>query len=596
NSLKVKRKEKNMKKIFILLLLAANICFAQAIIYGDPTEPYGPIRPDYWIGRKDTRLTPPSPSPRGEGKEPALSTAKYNASEVEGSFTVAQTDSYTFGTNVRVNDDTPGWFFATPYSSGGHAMAARGDTVYLVWRDDRSGTSAIFFDKSFDSGTTWGTDVAISDNPAAAAVMPALALGKDGTIYVSWTDFRDGNRHIYFAKSTNGGTSFGPSVRVQTATEDKQEFSSIAVNDSGYIFIAYKDFRNLATTAIDIYCSRSINGGSNFETAVRVDDCADSVDQWEPCIAVKDSSIYLAWTDFRDTVSYSNVYYTISNNSGIGFNNNFIINDTVGLPKHAAARPSISINDSGLIYLSWGDTRNDGGISDIYFTKSVDGGQTILTPNINLIDAAGSSFYQGYPSLACDDSGGVYCAWEDHRNGMAYPWLIYFNYSKNYGDSFATNNIHVDDRSLSEDVQLYTPTICANKAGKVFCAWDENRDNPGGISTDIYATAGLLDGVEGKPEEVPGVSAIRLKAYPNPFKNMATIEYQIPNKSNISLSIYNINGQLVKIMVAGYEKAGKYIVVWNGRDNEGNKVCCGIYVICLKANNAVNINKITIIK
>lgn len=574
-----------MKKIFILLLLAANICFAQAIIQNDPTEPYGQPRPDYWIGRHDR-----NPHRKGEvnGKEaqPRKETKHFN---------VALSDSYTFGTNVRVNDNPAGTSFESPYSSGSHAIAARGDTVYLVWRSDRNTNSTIYFDKSTDGGNTWGTDVRISDSDSGA-IMPALAVGKDGTIYVSWTDFRDasGYRHIYFAKSTDGGTSFLPSVRVSAESgEMPQQFSSIAVNDSGNIFIAYEDWRNYTTTAMDIYCSRSTNSGSSFEPAVRVDDCIDSINQWFPCVASTDSSVFVVWEDFRDTslAGQRNIYLALSNNNGINFNNNMLVNDTIGISGYSVTNPSIAIYDS-LIYLVWQDTRN-GGQNDIYFTKSTDSGKSFISPNINLIDAAGSSFFQGYPSLCCDDSGGVYCAWEDRRNGLAYPWLIYFSYSKNYGDTFATNNIHVDDRTLTEDVRLWNVTICANNKGKVFGAWSDDRN---GGDYDIYTTAGIFTGIEGEPPTVALPGKTNIMVWPTPFSQRTSIKYTVKDEGSVKLAVYNICGQLVKIIDDGFKYVGEYNASWDGRNSNGFKCNGGIYFIHLSVGKKYHNKKIIYIK
>lgn len=568
----------------IFLLLAATACFAQVIIEGDPTEPCGPVRPDYWIGRHD-RNPIQNVEIKSKAEQPRQATKRFSA---------ALTDSYNFGTDTCVNDDPPGSGFATPYSSGGHAMAARGDTVYLVWRDDRSGTSRIYFDKSTNGGNTWGTDVKVNDGDSAA-IMPALALGQDGTIYASWTDFRHITRQIYFSKSIDGGNTFTPGIHVQPATPDKQQYSSIAVNDSGYVFIAYEDFRNLATTAIDIYCSRSIDGGTSFEPAVRVDDCPDSINQWYPCLANQDSNVYVVWEDFRDTsiAGQRNIYIAISNNNGDIFGFNKLINDTIGIGSYSVTNPSLSVSDN-YIFIAWQDTRNSGQ-NDIFFTKSNDNGQTFIKPDKNIIDVVGatSTYYQGYPSLCCDDSGGVYCAWEDRRNGSAYPWLIYFNYSKNYGDSFATNNIHVDDINIgsSPNVQLSAPTIYANNKGKVFCAWEDNRLNPGGLPVDIYATAGMLTGIEGKPGDIVCMPNYKIKAYPNPFKNTMQIEYSLSNPGKTILGVYNITGQLVKVLDKGYRAAGSYKINW-----PRNNLSAGIYFICLHDGERALSKKIIKIK
>ena len=569
-----------------LLLLAASFCVAQQIIVGDPAEPCGPPKPDYWIGRART------PIRRGEGQGRGQTQR-----QLQKTFTAAALDSYAFGSNVRVNDNPAGMSFASTYSSGGHSIAARGDTVYLVWRSDHTGTSQIYFDKSVNGGATWGTDVAISDNPTAAGVMPALALGQDGTIYVSWTDWRDGNRHIYFAKSTNGGASFTAAMRVQPATEDRQQSSSIAVNDSGYVFIAYEDFRNLAATAIDIYCSRSIDGGNSFEPAVRVNSDSDSISQWYPSMAVIDSTVFIVWKDFRDTAYTGGgdiICFSKSHDYGVTFNNRILVNDTTGLPLYNVDNPSVAITDTTL-YVAWLDTRNSGNC-DIYFTKSIDGGQTFLTPNINLVDAAGMAYYQGYPSLACDDSGGVYCAFEDLRDQAYYPASrhLYYGFSKNYGDSFSLN-YHLDDRPLYDSAWLFTPTICANTAGKLFSAWTDNRNSFGG-SYDVYTTAGHFVGVEGQPTYGIQVDKTGMKLYPNPFTTALTIEYQLMKPGNVGLFVYNITGQRIKTIFMADHTPGNKKTAWSGQDDQGEKVPTGIYFVCLNTKGKSVTKRITFIK
>ncbi|HAD82315.1 MAG: hypothetical protein A2509_02545 [Candidatus Edwardsbacteria bacterium RIFOXYD12_FULL_50_11] len=573
-----------MKKIFTLLIFAANLCLAQDIMISNPTEPCGPVRQDYWLSKK---------ADIGQRTRAGAETEK--AVPRSKAFTAAALDSYDFGTNVRVNDNPAGTSFESVYSSGGHSMAARGDTVYLAWRSDRNPRSTVYFDKSTDGGQTWGTDVRITDSDSGA-IMPALAVGKDGTIYVSWTDYRDpsGYRHIYFAKSTNGGTSFLPSVRVSAESgEMPQQKSSIAVNDSGYVFIAYEDWRNYTATAMDIYCSRSTNGGSSFEPAVRVDDCTDSVDQWLPSIAVKDSIVFISWTDFRNTSDlYSDIYFARSIDNGESYETNILVNDTIGQVNRSQWSSSIAVDE--YIYIGFADNRD--GNYDVYYAKSNDGGLTFTTPNLNLIDAAGQPYAQGYPSLACDDSGGVYCAWEDIRNDYNNARQIYFGFSKNYGDSFSFN-IHVDDRPLDDSAWLFTPTICVNKAGKVFSAWDDGRNNIGGTKYDIYTTAGtFVNGVAGQPIENNPNPVFRIQCYPNPFNNRTTVDYQIPKTGMVTLKVYNISGQVVSVLVNNIQQGGPHSVKWDGKDDQGREISSGIYFARLMTDNSTRTNKITLIR
>jgi hypothetical protein len=65
--------------------------------------------------------------------------------------------------------------------------------------------------------------------------------------------------------------------------------------------------------------------------------------------------------------------------------------------------------------------------------------------------------------------------------------------------------------------------------------------------------------------------------YPNPFRGKTTIQYQLPQDSQVSLKIYNIVGQLVKTLTDKDQDAGNYSVRWNGTDKNGIKVSSGVY-------------------
>ena len=69
---------------------------------------------------------------------------------------------------------------------------------------------------------------------------------------------------------------------------------------------------------------------------------------------------------------------------------------------------------------------------------------------------------------------------------------------------------------------------------------------------------------------------------PNPFNSRTEIRYSIPRECNVSLSIYDISGKVVKTLVNETMNAGVYSVSWNGNDNDGRKVGQGVYFYILK--------------
>ncbi|OYV02697.1 hypothetical protein CGW93_04240, partial [candidate division bacterium WOR-3 4484_18] len=54
------------------------------------------------------------------------------------------------------------------------------------------------------------------------------------------------------------------------------------------------------------------------------------------------------------------------------------------------------------------------------------------------------------------------------------------------------------------------------------------------------------------------------ESYPNPFSTYTMIEYFLPTKSRVTLTIYNIAGEVMKVLVNELQKAGTYRVYWDG--------------------------------
>ena len=84
--------------------------------------------------------------------------------------------------------------------------------------------------------------------------------------------------------------------------------------------------------------------------------------------------------------------------------------------------------------------------------------------------------------------------------------------------------------------------------------------------------------------------------YPNPFNPQTKIMYYLPNNSEISLTIYNAIGKEIRSLVKGKKKFGYHTVVWDSKDNYGNKVSAGIYLYQLRSQGYIKNNKMVLIK
>lgn len=111
---------------------------------------------------------------------------------------------------------------------------------------------------------------------------------------------------------------------------------------------------------------------------------------------------------------------------------------------------------------------------------------------------------------------------------------------------------------------------------------------------------GIWDGVlpkiateeEGKP--VHGFELFH--NYPNPFNPRTEIKYALPNDCHVKLTIYNILGQRVRVLVDEYQSAGHKSVKWDGKDEQGREVSSGVYFYRIQAGDFVQSKKMVLMK
>jgi len=84
--------------------------------------------------------------------------------------------------------------------------------------------------------------------------------------------------------------------------------------------------------------------------------------------------------------------------------------------------------------------------------------------------------------------------------------------------------------------------------------------------------------------------------YPNPFNATTRIRYQLPQKAKVTLHIYNLLGQVVRVLVDEKQEAGIHTVGWDGRDGGGLPVPTGVYFYRMAAGDFVRVRKLVIIR
>jgi len=84
-------------------------------------------------------------------------------------------------------------------------------------------------------------------------------------------------------------------------------------------------------------------------------------------------------------------------------------------------------------------------------------------------------------------------------------------------------------------------------------------------------------------------------AYPNPFEHTINIAYTLDKASKISINMYNTSGVCVKTLYTDYESEGAHEKVWDGKDNEGQKLYGGSYFYIIRVDGKPCIGKVTLL-
>jgi hypothetical protein len=79
--------------------------------------------------------------------------------------------------------------------------------------------------------------------------------------------------------------------------------------------------------------------------------------------------------------------------------------------------------------------------------------------------------------------------------------------------------------------------------------------------------------------------------YPNPFNPVTTIEYALPEAARVRIEVYNTLGQIVDVLMDGFQDAGYYVVTWSA-----GEIPSGVYFYRIKANDYTATGRMVLMK
>jgi len=221
-----------------------------------------------------------------------------------------------------------------------------GSVVHVVWEDARNGNSQIYYKRSTDDGATWDPDTCLARS-TWGSYSPAIASQGD-TVHVVWYDNRDKPYYpeIYYKRSTDSGRSWSPDTRL---TLDSSNSLVPTISASGsMVHVAWSDERD-GNGYPEVYYKRSSDGGQTWFPDVRLSalPCASSSSP----IFASGNLVHVAWEDERD--GNQEIYYKRSTDSGSNWSPDTRLTAALGNSHH----PFLTVSNL-VVHVVWNEERD----------------------------------------------------------------------------------------------------------------------------------------------------------------------------------------------------------------------------------------------
>jgi hypothetical protein len=501
---------------------------------------------------------------------------------------------------VSTTDNTCGWPVVV--------ADEQGRVLVMYHTLGSGGTYQLITQRSIDSGENWSAMMVVPGS--GNAITPQLAY--DGyKVYAVWEDRIGTNYEIFFSTSEDFGSTWWITPMNLSNSPGSSRWVQL-VSEGTQIYCAWIEGTTYPLS--DIYFRKSTDGGYGWSTAVNLTN--DGRPQNRFYLAAEGYNIYLACDDIPGAFNYDEIYLLKSSDLG----------STWSAPSNITNNPGHSntpciFTAFGNLYFTWADNSHTVPAfdnMDIFFKWSTDDGVT-WQDSINLSTNAESS---SRPRFCRTLTGTI----EDPVVSMTIAW---YDYSLGAAEILARNIEHlivpVELVSFNADVEgnsvhlnWLTATETNNKGFEVerrlYQDWETIAFVTGSGTTtepksysyiDVNLQPGKylyrlkqtdFDGTYeySKEAEVEVTSAQEFSLtqnYPNPFNPLTKIRYAVPHNTHVKLSVYDLLGKEIAVLVNEEKSAGSFDITF-----DGSTLASGIYIYRLSADGFTSVRKLTVMK
>ena len=350
---------------------------------------------------------------------------------------------------------------ANSFLCGQQCIVSVGDTLHVIFTDNRSGWYDVYHIRSIDAGATWDSAVRVSLSDSNH-IFGATVAASGSDVHIVW-EGRD-NGSLRYRRSTDGGMTWLPETALVVSPECGAPFLSA---DGDRVGLAWADGRDGGYNG-ELYYKQSGDGGSSWIDDTRLTVDTDSVADKEACLAVSGNNRYIVWTRY-DWITYATRTWRMrSTDDGASWEARQLMTaDTTSQnqPMVAAMGPNV--------HVCWWDGRPGG--YGTWYGRSTDNGATWNTERY----LADTTYGSDYPCIAAA-GGNVHVAFRAWPGGQ---FVIEYCKSTDNGQSWST------DTALTPVAGMGTSVLAASGSRAHLVLYD-NRDG----NQEIYYKRNLTAG------------------------------------------------------------------------------------------------------
>jgi hypothetical protein len=394
-------------------------------------------------------------------------------------------------------------------------VASDGQRVHVIWFGlDTIGNarfSGIQYARSLDSGKSFEPPRTIL--PPDVAFSPGYLACAGNSVFVASLGMLNGRLGIVFAQSSDGGSTWSTPIIIQ----ENRAPRFILAGDS----LLYIHFGALGINRYGLL-KRNTSGGP--WTAVNTN--MSALDE----MVLNGNTLHGVGNPLLGV--HTEVTYYYSTNSGATW-----LSPEIVSPEDAISSmyPRLTVGPDDTRYLIWIENgnlilRQSNGYDDEGLLQWKP--QRTITEGTNAV----------FTDIAMQGNM-ISVIWEEQTSDTT----VIRNFSSpNKGKAFCPATAPSDGLRAGEASSMMV-------GSKIHIVWSEERNS----NREIYYRQRQITEIQ-----IPPASAL-IQNYPNPVEGSTYIKYELPSATRVTLSVYNVLGQRIAILVDQFQDEGRYTVEWN---------------------------------